>query len=176
MFRLEITTDNAAFEGDNLAAEVAAILRKAADSIEGYGLTSGAHIVRDINGNRVGSYGLREASNLESAARAIIRARDHFSEHGRYDQGGFGPDADQQFDDWAADILETALGGKARAVEAFTFEAQGDETVIYATADDSAAALVRVAFTADETFEEHCAKVRAIVAAMNARAAGSAAR
>lgn len=48
--------------------------------------------------------------NLVDAARAIIRARDHMAEHGNYDPTDFAPGTDQSFDDWAADILETALG------------------------------------------------------------------
>lgn len=53
--------------------------------------------------------------------------------------------------------------------DAFTFEAQGDQTVIYAEADDSCTALVVIAF-GDETFEAHQARVRLIVGAMNAAA------
>ncbi len=56
--------------------------------------------------------------------------------------------------------------------DAFTFEAQGDQTVIYAEADDTCTALVVIAF-GDETFEEHQARVRVIIDAMNAAAAGS---
>ena len=52
---------------------------------------------------------------------------------------------------------------------AFTFEAQGDQTVIYAEADDTCTALVVIAF-GDETFEAHQARVRLIVDAMNAAA------
>ena len=53
--------------------------------------------------------------------------------------------------------------------DAFTFEAQGDQTVIYADADDTCTALVVIAF-GDETFEAHQARVRLIVDAMNAAA------
>jgi hypothetical protein len=43
---------------------------------------------------------------LMEAARKVIVQRDHFSEHGTY----LHPmEADQEFDDWAADILEEAL-------------------------------------------------------------------
>lgn len=51
----------------------------------------------------------------------------------------------------------------------FTFEAQGDQTVIYAEADDTCTALVVIAF-GDETFEAHQARVRVIIDAMNAAA------
>lgn len=51
MFTLKIETDNAAFEDDNLLAEVARILRVAADKVE-----QGDHpaSLRDVNGNKVG--------------------------------------------------------------------------------------------------------------------------
>ena len=54
-------------------------------------------------------------SNLVAAARAIIRARDFYAEHGTFDESDFHPDADQQFDDWAADLLETALAADGHA-------------------------------------------------------------
>ena len=54
--------------------------------------------------------------------------------------------------------------------DAFTFEAQGDQTVIYAEADDTCTALVVVAF-GEETLQDHQARVRVIVDAMNRAAA-----
>jgi len=53
-FKLNIKTDNAAFDGDNRDAEVVRILREIAANIE-QGREAG--VVRDINGNRVGTYG-----------------------------------------------------------------------------------------------------------------------
>lgn len=53
-FKLEIATDNAAFEGEDRNYEIARILRGIADGLE-QGKESG--IARDINGNRVGEYG-----------------------------------------------------------------------------------------------------------------------
>lgn len=50
---------------------------------------------------------------LPEAARAIIRARDFYAEHGAYNLHDFHPEPDQSFDDWAADILETALAADA---------------------------------------------------------------
>lgn len=50
---------------------------------------------------------------LHDAAKAIIRARDYHAEHGRYDAADFHPGEDQSFDDWAADILETAAAADA---------------------------------------------------------------
>jgi hypothetical protein len=50
-FILEIETDNAAFERPNGEAEIARILRKVADSVEGYRRLSGTE--RDYNGNTV---------------------------------------------------------------------------------------------------------------------------
>lgn len=57
-FLLSIELDNAAFEGNNCADEVAAILRAAADKIEGTPrdqLEYGAFDPRDVNGNCVGT-------------------------------------------------------------------------------------------------------------------------
>lgn len=48
-------------------------------------------------------------SELEKAARAIIHQRDYCAEMGSYDLTTFRPGYDQEFDDWAADILEQAL-------------------------------------------------------------------
>jgi len=53
MFKLTIKTDNAAFEGRDRYAEVARILRKAADRIENGTFES---TVRDYNGNDVGQF------------------------------------------------------------------------------------------------------------------------
>lgn len=55
--RLTIETDNAAFAGDDLAPELAAILRKVAEAIERG--TIGAPI-HDSNGNRVGRFAYDE--------------------------------------------------------------------------------------------------------------------
>ena len=42
-------------------------------------------------------------------ALALIRnARDHYAAHGHY-QPDAGPDGDQQFDDWAADLVDTCF-------------------------------------------------------------------
>jgi hypothetical protein len=58
MFKLEIETDNAAFE-DDLGGEVARILRDAADTVE-YSLSpqpdKANYKVMDINGNTCGSW------------------------------------------------------------------------------------------------------------------------
>lgn len=54
-FRVLIDTGNAAFDGDNLHAEIARILRTVADVVA-HGQTSG--VVRDYNGNSVGSWSL----------------------------------------------------------------------------------------------------------------------
>ena len=52
-FTLTIATDNAAFEDDE-GAEVARILREAADAVEGDADQVGP--LFDVNGNRVGFY------------------------------------------------------------------------------------------------------------------------
>ncbi len=68
MFTLEIKTDNAAFRDDSaidderdddtaLGSEIATILRRLADHIEGYANLSGGS-VQDTNGNTVGRYTL----------------------------------------------------------------------------------------------------------------------
>lgn len=56
MFKLEIETGNAAFDDEGKAYEIARILRDLADKIEN-GAEAGS--VRDINGNKVGSYEVR---------------------------------------------------------------------------------------------------------------------
>ena len=55
MFYLNIVTDNAAFEGDNLEPEIARILRKVADKLE-RGIHEGTE--RDINGNTVADWNI----------------------------------------------------------------------------------------------------------------------
>lgn len=49
--------------------------------------------------------------NLIQAAKTIIHQRDFVAENGYYDTTEPNPitESDQQFDDWAADILSTAL-------------------------------------------------------------------
>jgi hypothetical protein len=54
MFVVRIETGNAAFDDDNLEAEVARILRELATFIADEYLPS-AKALRDINGNRVGT-------------------------------------------------------------------------------------------------------------------------
>lgn len=46
-------------------------------------------------------------ANFEDAAKRIIYVRDYNAEHGTYPEGYLGED--QEFDDWAADIMETCL-------------------------------------------------------------------
>jgi hypothetical protein len=57
MFKLEFSTDNAAFEGDSKWMEIDKILRDVADRA-GDGQTSGT--IRDSNGNRVGAWSLSQ--------------------------------------------------------------------------------------------------------------------
>jgi hypothetical protein len=54
---LEINMDNAAFDEDGYFVEAARILREAADRLE-IGNDSG--YLRDINGNRVGQFGIED--------------------------------------------------------------------------------------------------------------------
>jgi hypothetical protein len=53
-FTFTIVTDNAAFEDGNLGDEIARIMREVAERVE-RGDEHG--ICRDVNGNRVGSFG-----------------------------------------------------------------------------------------------------------------------
>lgn len=54
MYAITIETGNAAFDaGDDGRYEVARILRRLAGDVEDMGLSE--HILRDINGNRVGN-------------------------------------------------------------------------------------------------------------------------
>lgn len=59
MFRLEIATDSAAFE-DDPGAEIARILAFAAEQVSNYATNcpgaNGFEVVRDYNGNRVGTW------------------------------------------------------------------------------------------------------------------------
>lgn len=55
MFKLEIQTENAAFEGPDCAEELARILEKLAKQLRSDGF-SGSTILLDINGNRCGEY------------------------------------------------------------------------------------------------------------------------
>jgi hypothetical protein len=55
-FKMQFETDNAAFDDDK-GAEIARILRDAADTIErSIGTRGGDVFVRDSNGNKVGKY------------------------------------------------------------------------------------------------------------------------
>lgn len=73
--------------------------------------------------------------------------------------------------DYTFAIQTLGVPAPAPVPDTFTFEAQGDQTVIYAEADDTCTALVVVAF-GEETLEDHQARVRVIVDAMNRAAAG----
>jgi hypothetical protein len=56
MITITIATDNAAFEDANLEPEVARILKRLANTIAEQGLDRADGLVlRDLNGNRVGS-------------------------------------------------------------------------------------------------------------------------
>lgn len=50
----------------------------------------------------------------------------------------------------------------------FTWQATGDETEIFETSDDNATPVVLVPFMDDETQEDHLARVKIIVDALNA--------
>ncbi len=56
--KIDIDTSNAAFDDDNGGAEAARILRDLADRLEGSGVLarSDTKILRDVNGNTVGTY------------------------------------------------------------------------------------------------------------------------
>lgn len=63
-FRLQIACDNAAFEDEGTATELARILRDVARRIES-GEDCGSFVnVRDINGNVVGSFALKSESAM----------------------------------------------------------------------------------------------------------------
>lgn len=58
MFKLEIQTDNAAFEGDACGDELATILERIAGQLrEGY---TSSPVVQDSNGNRVGAWSISQ--------------------------------------------------------------------------------------------------------------------
>lgn len=58
MYRLEIETNNAAFEGTERDQGLARILREEASRIETRGATTAPRFLHDINGNTVGTAGL----------------------------------------------------------------------------------------------------------------------
>jgi hypothetical protein len=60
MFKLEIETDNAAFDGSaNLEAELSRLLRSVAEKIRRHGIERGPnYVLQDINGNKVGFFDL----------------------------------------------------------------------------------------------------------------------
>lgn len=51
---------------------------------------------------------------LQQAALAVVRQRDHWAEFGTWAKDEPGPSGDQCFDDWAADLLETAMGSASK--------------------------------------------------------------
>lgn len=61
-FTLSITTDGAAFEGDDLAPEIARILARLADEVAVGPETAGWNTgnLFDVNGNNVGRWGWSE--------------------------------------------------------------------------------------------------------------------
>ena len=58
-FHLNLACDNAAFDDGNCSAEIARILRDVADQIE-EGILGKARDIRDINGNTVGQFELKQ--------------------------------------------------------------------------------------------------------------------
>jgi len=59
VFTLKFDTNNAAFDGDDLAPEIARILRSIADKVEHVALSGFCETARDINGNDIGRYSLK---------------------------------------------------------------------------------------------------------------------
>lgn len=57
-FQLSLSTDNAAFQGDDMRAEIARILRELAETIDNGSTYKGG--LYDANGNRVGSWNLSD--------------------------------------------------------------------------------------------------------------------
>ncbi len=72
-FRLQVTCDNAAFEG-GMATELASILRDVASRLES-GEDCGSWVnVRDTNGNIVGSFALKTESAMREGRMDIKRS------------------------------------------------------------------------------------------------------
>lgn len=65
MLKIEIQTDNDAFYDDALAPELAHILRNLADGLEHSGAEKGEGVLKDMSGNKVGTWVLdgREGDN-----------------------------------------------------------------------------------------------------------------
>lgn len=66
MFKLEFRTDNSAFEGDLATPEIAAVIRRLADAIDGrrYPHGSGGSLY-DANGNRIGAWSYEPSEDGE---------------------------------------------------------------------------------------------------------------
>ena len=59
-FKMEFSTDNAAFDDGNTFNEIAAVLLRVSDFTSTYGIVYNIpHIVRDSNGNQIGTFGLQ---------------------------------------------------------------------------------------------------------------------
>ena len=87
-YKIEIETDNAAFEDDQ-AGEVARILRDLADRIESLGAVPTDSLIRDINGNQVGAaVHCGHVSIASDVARVLTGGHDIDTELGRKTQNG----------------------------------------------------------------------------------------
>ena len=83
MFKIEFTTDNAAFSDGMAPDEIARILRQHADRIEQAGCNFCDWPVRDVNGNRIGklSYDLHGPDYEPSeSAQGLIPIPDGYAE------------------------------------------------------------------------------------------------
>ncbi len=65
MFKMTISTDNAAFDGSDCYAETARILRDVATAVE-RGTREG--VLHDINGNKIGRFDLDKPQGREGRA------------------------------------------------------------------------------------------------------------
>ncbi|MBX6192200.1 MULTISPECIES: hypothetical protein [Pseudomonas] len=61
IFTVRFDTDNEAFDGAGRDYEIARILRAIADKVEGFGCSGFFETIRDINGNDVGRFALKNA-------------------------------------------------------------------------------------------------------------------
>lgn len=59
-FKLEISCDNAAFEDVGIQHEIARILVTVSGQVDRGNVSDDYHVIRDINGNPVGTYTLQE--------------------------------------------------------------------------------------------------------------------
>lgn len=66
VFTVKFDTDNAAFDDGNREAEIIRILRSIADRVERDGCSGFFETIRDVNGNEVGRFALKNGDGTNA--------------------------------------------------------------------------------------------------------------